>query len=89
MFVGGVAALSINDPPPVVMLSISDFLPRPLQPERIDLFESPSSLRTLCLSMAFVNIDAINFYEQPLAKGGPRGEKRPPISNGNVLTVGE
>ena len=88
-FVGGVAALSINDPPPVVTLSISDFLPRPLQPERIDPSESPGSLRTLCLSMAFVDMDAINFYEQPPAKGGPRGEKRPPASNGNVPTVGE
>ena len=39
--------------------------------------------------MAFVDMDAINFYEQPPAKGGPRGEKRPPASNGNVPTVGE
>ena len=39
--------------------------------------------------MASVNMDAINFYEQPPSKAGPRGEKRPPAFNGNVSAASE
>ena len=37
--------------------------------------------------MAFVDMDAINFYERPPPKAGLSGNKRPPASNRNVLTV--
>ena len=89
VLMGGLAALSINDPPPTVSLSISNFPPRPPQPKQVDPSESPGPRHTLRLRMAFVNMDAINFYEQPPPKAGPRGEKRPPASNGNVPAAGE
>ena len=89
VLMGGLAALSINDPPPTVSLSISNFPPRPPQPKQVDPSESPGPRHTLRLRMAFVNMDAINFYEQPPPKAGPRGEKRPPASNGNVSAVSE
>lgn len=39
--------------------------------------------------MVFININTINFYDQPLPKAGPRGEKRPLVSNGNVPATSE
>lgn len=86
---GGLAALSINDPPPTVSLSISKFPPRPHQPTQIGLSDPPGPLDTLRLRKAFVNMDAIIFYEQPPPKAGPRSEKRPPASNGNVSAASE
>ncbi|KAL8696688.1 MAG: hypothetical protein Q9201_007534 [Fulgogasparrea decipioides] len=38
--------------------------------------------------MAVVSMDAINFYEPP-PRAGLRGDKRPPVSNGNVSILGE
>ena len=89
MLVGGLAALSINDPPPTVSLSISKFTPRPYQPTQIGLSDPLGPLDTLRLRMAFVNMDAINFYEQPPPRAGPRGEKRPPASTDNVAAASE
>ena len=86
---GGLAALSINDPPPTVSLSVSNFPPRPPQPKQIDRSESPGPRHMLCLRMAFVNMDAIDIYEQSKPKAGPRGEKQPPVSNGNVPAIGK
>ena len=89
VLISGLPALSINDPPPTVSLSISNFPPRPPQPKQVDPSELPGPRHTLRLRMAFVNMDAINFYEQPPPKAGPRGEKRPPASNGNISAVSE
>ena len=57
------------------------------QPNRSS--ESPGPLRTLYLRMAFVDLDAINFYEKPPSKSGPCSDKWPPAHNGYVPTVGE
>lgn len=39
--------------------------------------------------MAFVDLDAINFYKKPPSKSGPCSDKRPPVRNGFMPTPGE
>lgn len=89
VLMGGIAALSINGPSPVISLSISDFPPRPHLLKQISQSESPGPVRTLCLRMVFVDMDAITFYERPPPKAGLSGDKRLPASNRNVPTVGQ
>ncbi len=39
--------------------------------------------------MAFVDMDAIDFYKRPPLKAGLSGDKRPPTFNRNVPTIGQ
>ena len=70
-------------PPGSLLWSHPDFL------KLNNLSESTDSIRTLYATMAFINMDAINFYQPNPLKAGRCGDKRPSARIRNIPIAGE